>query len=120
LCGCGLAQAARPRSGVKNRPLQLQATEFLLRIADGLSLGVSIRIVILDDSARALADEHSVQHEYGSVRLIARGLSEAPHLRGRLVPTSFLVAADNLGKGGQSQGGRGERHCTCKEGPSVQ
>jgi hypothetical protein len=43
----------------------------VLSITDGFSLGMGIGVLVLDDSARPLADERIAQHEYGSVGLIA-------------------------------------------------
>jgi hypothetical protein len=71
----------------------------VLSITDGFALGVGIGVLVLDDSARSLADEPSVQHEYRSVRLITPGFSKALHLSSGLVPPHFWLAAGGLSSG---------------------
>jgi hypothetical protein len=83
----------------------------VLRIADGFSFGVCIGVLVLDDSARPSAHEHSVQHEYCSVRLIAPGLGEASHLFGCVVPPGFWPAPNRLSSGRLLNGAGGERRC---------
>jgi hypothetical protein len=96
----------------------LLALQLELGIADGFSFGVCVGVLVLDDSARSSADEHSVQHEYCSVRLIAPGLGEASHLFGCVGPPGFWLAPNSLSSGRLSNGARGERHCEREEGSS--
>jgi hypothetical protein len=91
----------------------------VLSITDGFPLGVGIGVLVLYDSARPLADELSIQHEYRAVRLITPGLGKAPHLGSGLVPPHFWVAAGGLSAGRRPQRAEGERHCARDEGSAA-
>lgn len=65
------AQTAGTRRGVQDSANECLSARPLLGIKDGFSLSVRIGIAVLDDPARPLANEPSVQHEHGAVGLIS-------------------------------------------------
>jgi hypothetical protein len=55
-----LAQAARPRRRVEDGALDFLLAQPALSIANGLTLGVSIGILMLDDPTRPFSYEHAI------------------------------------------------------------